>query len=208
MGFAQVLQTSYEGGNSQTISGEELKSITDTMHYNSMQLLRMVLMLFDSSESGIAKESRDDKKEELQIGAIREEVINYTRFQYPENSISSLTTLPEDFNILVSHKLLTYTIQELLNNAMKYSDGKNVTLIIKKMDHTLRFIIQDTGRGINTADQDRIFTFFSKVDGFSEGLGLGLPLCKRHAEQMGGSLTLDTSYTEGCRFVLEVPMTS
>ncbi len=208
MGFAQVLQTSYEGGNSQTISGEELKSITDTMHYNSMQLLRMVLMLFDSSESGIAKENRDDKKEELQIGAIREEVINYTRFQYPENSISSLTTLPEDFNILVSHKLLTYTIQELLNNAMKYSDGKNVTLIIKKMDHTLRFIIQDTGRGINTADQDRIFTFFSKVDGFSEGLGLGLPLCKRHAEQMGGSLTLDTSYTEGCRFVLEVPMTS
>ena len=46
---------------------------------------------------------------------------------------------------------------------------------------------------------------FTKVDETSEGLGLGLPLCKRHAVTLGGALVLDTSYTNGCRFILELP---
>ena len=46
---------------------------------------------------------------------------------------------------------------------------------------------------------------FTKVDETSEGLGLGLPLCKRHAVTLGGDLVLDTSYTNGCRFILELP---
>ena len=43
------------------------------------------------------------------------------------------------------------------------------------------------------------------MDDLSDGLGLGLPLTKRHAINLGGNLVLDTSYNEGCRFVLVVP---
>jgi C4-dicarboxylate-specific signal transduction histidine kinase len=46
---------------------------------------------------------------------------------------------------------------------------------------------------------------FTKMNEESEGLGLGLPLCKRHAMTLGGDLVLDTSYTDGCRFILELP---
>ena len=41
---------------------------------------------------------------------------------------------------------------------------------------------------------------------FTEGLGLGLFLCRRVVELMGGTLTLDPQYTNGSRFVLELPL--
>ena len=50
-----------------------------------------------------------------------------------------------------------------------------------------------------------MFTPFSKVDDLSEGLGLGLPLTKHHIERLGGTLTLDTDYHDGCRFIIEMP---
>ena len=52
---------------------------------------------------------------------------------------------------------------------------------------------------------EMIFMPFGKLNDLSEGLGLGLPLAKRHAQGLGGDLTLDTTYQEGCRFILELP---
>jgi signal transduction histidine kinase len=63
----------------------------------------------------------------------------------------------------------------------------------------------DTGKGIPETDYDHIFEPFTKVDDLSEGLGLGLPLTKSHVQKMGGTITLDTSYHDGCRFIIELP---
>ena len=68
-----------------------------------------------------------------------------------------------------------------------------------------RCSIEDTGKGISDADRKDIFKFFVKVDDLSEGLGLGLPLAKRHIQTLGGELSLDTDYHEGCRFIIDLP---
>ena len=70
----------------------------------------------------------------------------------------------------------------------------------------MRFIVEDTGKGIAEADRERLFKFFTKVDDLSEGLGLGLPLSKRHAQNLGGDIILDTDYHDGCRFIVEIPL--
>ena len=74
------------------------------------------------------------------------------------------------------------------------------------MEHCMRFVVEDTGTGIGEADRERMFDFFTKVDDLSEGLGLGLPLAKRHARNLGGDLTLDETYHDGCRFIIEIPI--
>jgi signal transduction histidine kinase len=51
-----------------------------------------------------------------------------------------------------------------------------------------------------------MFEPFTKIDDLSEGLGLGLPLSKRHMQYLGGDLTLDASYHDGCRFIAELPL--
>ena len=60
--------------------------------------------------------------------------------------------------------------------------------------------------GIPESDRDSIFEPFTKVDDLSEGLGLGLPLAKSHVLKMGGQITLDANYHNGCRFIIELPL--
>jgi len=49
------------------------------------------------------------------------------------------------------------------------------------------------------------FNDLIKIDDLSEGLGLGLPLSKRHAMSLGGDLVYDKDYRDGCRFIVEMP---
>jgi len=169
-------------------------------------LLRMVLMLFDSSDTGTA-ESVKVEKADVNIAAAAKDALDYTNNMFPDIKIGYTNTLPDDFSVCSDYRSVVYSIQEIIHNAIKYSDGQNISLHIDKTFNMVRFIIQDTGRGIDVDDLDRIFKFFTKNDGFSEGLGLGLPLTKRHIETLGGNLMLDTSYQGGCRFIIELPLT-
>jgi signal transduction histidine kinase len=67
--------------------------------------------------------------------------------------------------------------------------------------------VEDKGTGLPEGKEEMIFKPFTKVDDLSEGLGLGLSLSKRHAKSLGGDLFLDTSYKNGCRFIVEIPKT-
>lgn len=207
MGFAQVLSSPTDDASlSEDLSPEELKSIAGTMNHNTKQLLRMVLMLFDSSDTGKA-ESVKLEKTDVNIAAAAKDALDYTHNMFPDIKIGYTNTLPDDFSVRSDYRSVVYSIQEIIHNAIKYSDGQNISLHVEKTFNMVRFIIQDTGRGIAVDDLDRIFKFFTKNDGFSEGLGLGLPLTKRHIETLGGNLMLDTSYQGGCRFIIELPLT-
>ena len=95
---------------------------------------------------------------------------------------------------------------ELLFNALHFTTEGSVTMRIDADDAHMRFTIEDTGPGIPADKADIIFEKFTKIDMFTEGLGLGLFLCRRVVELMGGKLTLDSQYTNGSRFVLELPL--
>jgi signal transduction histidine kinase len=81
----------------------------------------------------------------------------------------------------------------------------NISVQMEEAETVVRFIVQDTGTGISDKDSDFIFVPFTKTTELTEGLGLGLPLTKRHARNLGGDLTLDPAYHDGCRFILELP---
>lgn len=68
--------------------------------------------------------------------------------------------------------------------------------------HRFRIAVEDTGIGIPLDQQERVFERFYKVDSFVPGIGLGLTVARRSAQLLGGALTLDPTYTTGCRFVL------
>ena len=54
--------------------------------------------------------------------------------------------------------------------------------------------------------QEKIFEGFYKIDAFQQGIGLGLTVSKKIAQKLGGDLVLDTSYKDGARFVLTMPV--
>ena len=69
---------------------------------------------------------------------------------------------------------------------------------------TYQYIITDTGAGIPEEEREQIFKPFTRVRNLAEGDGLGLPICALRAAGMNGRLTLDSTYTKGARFVLEL----
>lgn len=200
MGFAQVI-----GQSKGQLPEEEAKSILDMMRHNSMLLDRMVLMLFDSSARGITEETYANKNEDVACNELARECINRTQDLFPGLTIKFSTSIPDTFCINTSRLYLVRSVRELLFNAAKYSDGQNVSLSIADTESAIWFIFEDTGPGINTEDSNRLFEMFTKVNDLSEGLGLGLALAKRHITNLGGELILDNSYTDGCRFIIEMP---
>ena len=200
MGFAQVLRDSQN-----QLPEEEVRSITDMIGHNTQSLSRMVLMLFDSSDSGLSEELNSHKQEVVPCNDVARESIDHTHQHFPDLPIHFHTTLPDSFCIHTSRLYLMRSLRELLYNAAKYSDGQNVSLHLSATDTTVRFVFQDTGPGMDHTYHDLMFQPFTKVNDLSEGLGLGLPLAKRHIRNLGGDLTLDPTYPLGCRFIIELP---
>ena len=206
MGFAQVLSCPTDDTSlSEELGQDEIKSIASTMTHNSRLLIRMVMMLFDSSDTGRAESDRCDKNEMVVCNEVCQVALKFIAKNHPDVPVEYKTDLADDFCIHTNFRYLEYSLEELLSNAARYSDQQHVSLHVERTNGYIRFIVQDTGNGIAEADRDNIFKFFTKVDDFSEGLGLGLPLTKRHAETLGGNLILDTSYHEGSRFIFEIP---
>jgi signal transduction histidine kinase len=110
--------------------------------------------------------------------------------------------VPDGLTVKTNRHHLLIVLTELLFNALHFTREGSVTLRIDAVDDTVRFTVEDTGSGIPSDKTDFVFEKFTKLDMFTDGLGLGLFLCRRVVELMGGSLTLDTQYTGGSRFIL------
>ena len=204
MGFAQVLSDAGNGN----LSDDDLKNVTDTLNHNATQLRRMVQMLFDSSDSGLNEEMNCDKTDTLLCVQAAQEAADVMRQHYPDVDISIHTQLADDFALITNRNYFMRSLLELVYNAAKYSDGKHIELQVSADEAMVNFVVQDQGNGIPESEIEHLFKFFTKVDDLSEGLGLGLPLAKRHAQNLGGDVVLDTTYHAGCRFILTIPNTN
>jgi signal transduction histidine kinase len=200
MGVAQVIRDS-----SDSMSAEEMKGITDMMSHSAMTLSRLVLMLYDSSDSGLTEELSSHRDEEVSCNDVARECIENTRQHFPDIPIIFETSLPDSFTIHTNGLYLMRSLREILYNSAKYSDGQHIAMFVSETDDYVRFVFEDTGQGIADNYREQMFIPFSKVDDLSQGLGLGLPLSKRHVDNLGGKLMLDPDYKEGCRIIIEIP---
>lgn len=200
LGFAQIMRDS-----NNDLPADDVKNFTDTMLHNAMTLNRMVLMLYDSSDSGFSEEIDSLHLEPVSCNEVAREGIEATKIRFPKLPISFETSLPDSYTILADRVYLMRSLRELLYNSAKYSDGQHISVKVSANENNVQFIYTDTGSGISADYYNKMFLVFSKVNDLSEGLGLGLPLAKRHISNLGGDLFLDTDYHEGCRFIVELP---
>ena len=97
-------------------------------------------------------------------------------------------------------------VNALLDNAAKYTSKGQIVLKVSADTTMLTLVVEDTGSGIPASEAEHIFERFFKIDSFKSGLGLGLPLCRMIATRLGGTISLDSSYKEGARFVVTLPI--
>lgn len=102
---------------------------------------------------------------------------------------------------------MTRVIDNLLQNAAKFTAAGSVTVCCDKDDRTrkLRIRVTDTGIGIAPDKQEWVFDRFTKVDSFKPGSGIGLYLCRLIVTRLGGAIRVCPDYRAGCCIEITLP---
>jgi signal transduction histidine kinase len=110
--------------------------------------------------------------------------------------------------VLADETLLRHVLENLLGNALKYSQGDSaVEFEARREDGELRFEVRDRGIGISEEDQKHLFESFhrGKNVGGIKGTGLGLAIVRGAAELHGGSVAVHSQLGVGTQFTVRVP---
>ncbi|WP_422746882.1 sensor histidine kinase [Mycobacterium sp. WMMD1722] len=111
--------------------------------------------------------------------------------------------------------LLTMLWQNLIGNAVKFRKPDTTPRIVIECESGVGeragywlLTLSDNGIGIAPEFSEKVFVIFQRLHGRDvySGTGIGLALCKKIVEYHGGSIWIDTSYTEGTRFHLTLPV--
>ena len=111
-------------------------------------------------------------------------------------------------------KKLQQILMQLLTNALKFTERGEISIQVQAVaegpDTVLELLVSDTGIGIGKEDQEIIFDDFRQLDGSTTrkygGTGLGLSLCRKLAQSLGGKITVDSEVGRGSIFSLILPL--
>ena len=199
-------------GFSQVIANPELTdSVEDRQHMSKMmqKSAHQITSLIDEIIGLSLIESTEKMREEDTplVNALLKNVLkDYDDVVNDGVELKLETTLADDFRITTNENMLKRILTALLENACKYTEKGSIKLKAVEADNTLLISVEDTGCGIPKEKAHEIFERFVKLDSFKEGIGLGLPLSLKLAEQLGGIVELDTTYTYGARFNVKLPI--
>lgn len=200
VGFSAVLADAFSESN------EEVSQFALLIEENSQLLLRLISDILTVSTLEEV-EKHEIEYSTVEINPCCQQVIKEMKSKLNENVQLRFTPTCDDLTINSCEEYLINALKHLLGNAMKFTrEGEiELTYQLNKEEGEIAFIVTDTGSGIPPDQQELIFERFVKLDEFSQGTGLGLPICKLIAQKLEGNLILDTTYTNGCRFVLTIP---
>ena len=198
-GFSQVI-----ADPSLTESDEERQNMAAMMQKSAQQITNLIdeiigLSLIESSTTVV-------KDDIVKVNQLLENVVaDYEDAVPSQVALRVDSELEPDFSIATNKNMLYRIMSAITDNAIKNTEKGNITLKARTVAQTLLLTVEDTGCGIPADQAEHIFERFVKLDSFKQGIGLGLPLSRKLAEQLGGLVTLDTSYTSGARFVVTLP---
>jgi two-component system sensor histidine kinase KdpD len=112
---------------------------------------------------------------------------------------------------VIDQDMITRVLINLLDNALKYSDGgHNVTVTGQLVpgEHLIQVAVADEGPGIPEAQRAAIFDKFYRIhgEGTAKGLGLGLAFCRMAVEGHGGRIWADEAPGGGAMFAFTLPV--
>ena len=195
-GFAQVLRDGHS-----LMSEKDLDDVTREIKLNGQTISNII----DNWKKVLELEQDEEISliDLIDCGTLCQEVVRDIVMRNPD-TVTLKVELPADHLTVTTNKAyLTKILSELLHNANKYTLQGHITIGCERgADDSICFYVADSGPGIPKEDQERVFTQFTKLNKFNEGLGMGLFLCRQLAQRLGATLTLDTQYVDGTRMVL------
>lgn len=115
------------------------------------------------------------------------------------------TELSDSYVVQTNQEAVTTLLRHLIENAIQYTDHGVITVACEDFEEAVRTSVTDTGKGIPPERRPHVFDTFREMGENQKLQGLGLSICKSITTLLGGKIWLDERYTEGSKFVFELP---
>lgn len=147
------------------------------------------------------------QKEPVKMGEIVEVAMANLQLKIKQKKAKiNVSSLPE---VNVGRTQMGQLYQNLISNALKFSDKNSpeIWIDVQKNGKAFIFSVQDNGIGIAEEHQKRIFEMFSRLHTRQEyeGTGIGLATCKKIVEQHGGKIWVESEQNKGSTFYFTIP---
>jgi PAS domain S-box-containing protein len=203
IGFSALLHRGAAGA----LNDEQQKQI-GLVNNSARHLLTLINDLLDLSriESG----RMELFPEEVSIGDVLAEVEATLAPMTSHKNLRYTTFVPSPPPRLVTdRKRLFQIVLNLANNAVKFTEQGGVTVDCTRLGDGLRISVQDTGIGIKPEHLPMLFEAFRQIDGSArrvyEGTGLGLHLCRKLLDLLGGHIEVRSEAGRGSCFAITLP---
>ena len=211
-GFTQVLTTP-----GLELDEESKRDANQQIKENTERITKLVNKMLELSDTH--SDSVLECNDTAMVIAITAKAIDTSRIGNASHLNFDLYIAPEaeDVELHTNKKAATRALTLLLDNARKFTkpaeaiqdnstEKKDAKLSIDIQDKYVRFIIEDTGIGVPPAEAEHIFEEFVQLNDYYDGTGIGLTVARSLVRRMGGDVVLDTSYHNGARFVMTLPL--
>lgn len=199
------------------LSEKETKNIHHLISDNTKRITELVNKMLELSDvSSQTVITRDDVVSPHDIATQTIKLTGVATYSQSVNFTLQEELTESNLNIHTNRQAAVRALEQLLDNAKKFTHEGSITLKIINDAHTLRFIIEDTGIGIPAEESEHIFEEFTQLNKYTEGTGIGLTVARNIARRLGGDIVLDTSYKgkaddkeqegTGARFVMTLPL--
>ena len=190
------------------LSSEEVNYL-EIIERNGKHLLSLINDILDLSK--------------IEAGRMDVQVVSFSIKTLVENVVENIMPLADEKQIRVKKFIpdnlpkiesdesrVVQILQNIVANAIKFTDEGSVTIRIKKQNTDLNIRVTDTGIGITQTDLETIFEEFRQADGAStrkfEGTGLGLSIAYKAAKLLGGDIRVKSTIKKGSEFTVTLPM--
>jgi signal transduction histidine kinase len=206
LGYAELLKTD--------LHDQEQRKFAQAIYKSGAHLLELVNAVLDMEKVSSGKMETYVERENL--AELISEVVNGHRASSHAKGLELRFELQDDLpsHMSCDRLKLTQVLNNLLHNAIKFTDTGFVSVRAglrgAKMGQEVFIEVADSGIGIPTALQTKVFEKFVQVDGSDsrahQGSGLGLALVKELIALMGGNITLDSTTSKGSIFTVSLPL--
>ena len=214
-GFSQVItMPGMEFGE------EELAEINNGIVENTERITGLVNKMLELSDAN--SQTVIEKNDNIAVADIASEAVSASSIDQAQHLTFKQKLMPETASVQMhtNRQAAVRALSLLLDNAMKFTHPAEAVMkvaggtdkmerasleVVQNGEGKIDFIVSDTGIGVPPKEAEHIFEEFVQLDDYYDGTGIGLTVARSLARRLGGDVVLDTTYTNGARFVLSLP---
>ncbi len=157
----------------------------------------------------------------LSVGMVRPQLRPFNLYPWLQRILGTLEVSAEERGVTIDLEcppriavtsdplLLERLVRNFLNNALLHAEASEVKIMVFRVEDRVRLAVVDNGRGMNAAEQERIFEEFTQLRNpartLEKGVGLGLSICRQLIHLLEYPSGLRSAPGEGSNFWIEVP---